>query len=108
RPHVVHAGGVVGDQGDPQPAGAHGGHRSVARPVMTRRLSLVFAHPDDDTFGLGGTIAMHRYDLDLQGILATSGEAGMMAHPSLATRENLGEGREGEARASDRALRVQR
>jgi LmbE family N-acetylglucosaminyl deacetylase len=74
---------------------------------MTRRLSLVFAHPDDDSFGVGGTIAKHRDDLELQVILATSGEAGMIADPSLATRENLGAVREEESRASYRALGVQ-
>ena len=73
---------------------------------MSRRLSLVFAHPDDDTFGLGGSIAKHRDDLRLQTILATSGEAGLIADPSLATRENLGEVREEESRASYRALGV--
>jgi LmbE family N-acetylglucosaminyl deacetylase len=75
--------------------------------VTRRRLSLVFAHPDDDSFGLGGTIALHRDDVDVQVILATSGEAGMIADPSLATRENLGEVREGESQASYRALGVE-
>jgi LmbE family N-acetylglucosaminyl deacetylase len=74
---------------------------------MTKRLSLVFAHPDDDSFGVGGTIAKHRDDLELQVILATSGEAGLIADPSLATRENLGQVREEESRASYRALGVQ-
>jgi len=74
---------------------------------VARRLSLVFAHPDDDTFGVGGTIAKHRDDLDLQVILATSGEAGIIADPSLATRENLGRVREEESRASYRALGVE-
>jgi LmbE family N-acetylglucosaminyl deacetylase len=74
---------------------------------MAHRLSLVFAHPDDDTFGVGGTIAKHRDDLDLQVILATSGEAGIIADPSLATRENLGRVREEESRASYRALGVE-
>jgi LmbE family N-acetylglucosaminyl deacetylase len=74
---------------------------------VARRLSLVFAHPDDDTFGVGGSIAKHRDDLDLQVILATSGEAGIIADPSLATRENLGQVREEESRASYRALGVE-
>ncbi|MFN2544048.1 MAG: PIG-L deacetylase family protein [Actinomycetota bacterium] len=74
---------------------------------MSPRLALVFAHPDDDTFGVGGTIAMHRDELELLVILATSGDAGMIADPSLATRENLGEVREEESRASYRALGVE-
>jgi LmbE family N-acetylglucosaminyl deacetylase len=74
---------------------------------VTKRLALVFAHPDDDSFGVGGTVAAHRDDLELLVVLATSGDAGLIADPSLATRENLGEVREEEARASYRALGVQ-
>ena len=72
-----------------------------------RKLSLVFAHPDDDTFGVAGSILEQGDELELQVILATSGEAGMIADPSLATRENLGSVREAESRASYRALGVE-
>jgi len=72
---------------------------------VTRRVALVFAHPDDDTFGLGGTLALHREDgLEVMTVLATSGEAGPIADPALASRENLGQVREGEARESYRVL----
>jgi LmbE family N-acetylglucosaminyl deacetylase len=71
-----------------------------------KRLAVVFAHPDDDSFGVAGSMALHRDDLELLVILATSGEAGMIADPSLATRENLGEVREEESRASYRAIGV--
>src|SRR5213593_1382451 len=71
------------------------------------RLAAVFAHPDDDTFGIGGTVALHRDDLDLLVVQATSGEAGLIADPSLATRENLGEVRDQESRASYAALGVE-
>ena len=74
---------------------------------MTKRLAMVFGHPDDDSFGVAGTIALHRDDIEVLCVLATSGEAGMIADPSLATRENLGEVREEESRASYRALGVQ-
>ena len=72
-----------------------------------RRLAVVFAHPDDDTFGVAGSVAMHRDELRLQVVMATSGEAGMIADPSLATRENLGAVREEESRSSYRALGVE-
>ena len=72
-----------------------------------RKLALVFAHPDDDTFGVGGSVAKHRDELELQVVLASSGEAGMIADPSLATRENLGKVREGECRASYGALGIE-
>jgi LmbE family N-acetylglucosaminyl deacetylase len=70
---------------------------------VTRRLAAVFAHPDDDTFGLAGTLALSPGDIEYTLVLATSGEAGPISDPSLASRENLAEVREGEARE---ALRV--
>ncbi len=71
---------------------------------MSRRLAGVFAHPDDDTFGIGGTVALRAGDLDVQSVLATSGEAGEIAPGTGATRANLGEVREGEARDAYAAL----
>lgn len=72
---------------------------------MTRRIACVFAHPDDDTYGVGGTLAIHAgEDLELTVILTTSGEAGRIYDPSLATRETLGAVREAEDRAAWRAL----
>jgi LmbE family N-acetylglucosaminyl deacetylase len=67
---------------------------------VTHRLAAVFAHPDDDAYGVGGTIALERDHLDLTVILATSGEAGQISDPSLATPENLGQVREAEERAA--------
>ena len=70
-----------------------------------RRVACVFAHPDDDTFGVGGSLALHaRDELELTVILATSGEAGRIADASLATRDELGMVREAEDLASWRAL----
>jgi LmbE family N-acetylglucosaminyl deacetylase len=60
------------------------------------RLAAVFAHPDDDTYGLGGTLAMNGDQIDYTLIVATSGEAGPISDPTLATRENLAEVRERE------------
>jgi LmbE family N-acetylglucosaminyl deacetylase len=68
---------------------------------MTRRLAAVFAHPDDDTYGVAGTVALHAESgIDVSVILATSGEAGRILDQSLATRQNLGAVREAEDRAS--------
>lgn len=69
-----------------------------------RRLAMVFAHPDDDTFGLGGTVALHAGDADVMSILATSGESGKIAPGSGATRATLGRVRESEGRAAHEAL----
>lgn len=75
---------------------------------MSSRLAAVFAHPDDDSFGVSGTAALHADDEDfeLAVILATSGEAGEIADASLATRENLARIREAEDRAAWAALGV--
>jgi LmbE family N-acetylglucosaminyl deacetylase len=70
---------------------------------VTYRLAAVFAHPDDDTFGLAGTLAMGRGDIEYTAIVATSGEAGQISDPSLATRENLAAVREGEEQEALRA-----
>jgi LmbE family N-acetylglucosaminyl deacetylase len=70
-----------------------------------RRVACVFAHPDDDTFGVGGSLALHANDeLQLTVIMATSGGAGRIADPSLATRETLASVREAEDVASWLAL----
>lgn len=76
---------------------------------MTRRLTAIFAHPDDDTYGIGGTAALAAADpgFELRVVLATSGEAGLIADESLATRENLGRVREAEDRGSWKALGVE-
>jgi mycothiol S-conjugate amidase len=59
----------------------------------------IFAHPDDETFGVAGTIrratnAGHPVAV----VCATRGEAGEIADPSLATKATLGAVREGELR----------
>jgi LmbE family N-acetylglucosaminyl deacetylase len=73
---------------------------------MLRGLAVVVAHPDDDTFGCAGTVALHAEDRDFRFVLvhATSGEAGEIADGSGATRETLGVVREEEDRRSWIAL----
>jgi len=72
---------------------------------VTIRVVGVFAHPDDDTYGIGGSLALHAgTDLELTVVMATSGDAGGIADPSLATRETLGAVREAEDLAAWRAL----
>jgi LmbE family N-acetylglucosaminyl deacetylase len=63
-----------------------------------RRLAAVFAHPDDDTYAVGGTLALHRGEIAYTLIAATSGEAGLISDPALATPENLASVREQEER----------
>lgn len=76
---------------------------SPARPPLD--LLFVLAHPDDETFGLGGLLAWahaqgHRTGL----VCATRGEAGAISDASLGTPETLGAVRELELRKAMRIL----
>ena len=74
---------------------------------MTRRLAAIFAHPDDDAFGVFGSIALHLDEgIEVLTVLATRGEAGPIADPSLATRDNLGRVREAETKIAYATLGV--
>ncbi len=59
-------------------------------------LMAIFAHPDDESFGTGGTLARYGADPKVRVVLvcATRGEAGEISDPKLATHERLGEVRE--------------
>jgi LmbE family N-acetylglucosaminyl deacetylase len=68
-------------------------------------ILAAFAHPDDETRFLGGTLAM----LAAKGarvhiLIATRGEGGEVGEPPLCSRENLGKVREGEMKCSADAL----
>lgn len=71
-------------------------------------LMAIFAHPDDESFGSGGTLARYGADPDVRVVLvcATRGEAGEISDPKLATPERLGEVREEELRCACRTLGV--
>jgi LmbE family N-acetylglucosaminyl deacetylase len=66
---------------------------------------VVFAHPDDESFTCGGSMA--RYALaghPVHIVCATRGEVGDISDPKLATKATLGEVREQELRSAARAL----
>jgi LmbE family N-acetylglucosaminyl deacetylase len=74
--------------------------------MSNRSMMLVLAHPDDETFGPGGTIIKYaRQGVRVSVIIATSGQAGRTAGLA-ATPEDLGRLREEEAREAARALGV--
>lgn len=75
---------------------------------MRKRILAIFAHPDDEAFGVGGTLARcaaegHAVEL----VSATRGEAGEISDDRLATAERLGEVREQELRCAAKALGIQ-
>jgi len=66
---------------------------------MAGGLLSIFAHPDDETFGVGGTMAHYRdRGVPVTVVSATRGEVGEIAPGTKATPETLGQVREQELR----------
>jgi LmbE family N-acetylglucosaminyl deacetylase len=64
-------------------------------------LVALFAHPDDEAFGTGGTLARYAAEgCDVYLVTATRGEAGQIAASGLATTANLPLVRERELRCA--------
>jgi len=69
-------------------------------------LMAVFAHPDDEAFSVGGTLAHYaRRGVKVVLVCATRGEAGKMTDPSM-TVTDLGKQREGELLVACEALGI--
>ena len=74
----------------------------------TLRLLAVFAHPDDETFRPGGTLALlARQSVRVEVLTFTHGEAGSCGDPALCAPEELSAVRERELRCACAALGVQ-
>jgi mycothiol S-conjugate amidase len=59
-----------------------------------RTLLTVLAHPDDESFGLGGTLARYAAEgVDVHIVIATDGAAGSVAEEWTGEREKLAEAR---------------
>lgn len=72
------------------------------------KLLAVFAHPDDETFRCGGTLALlARRGVCVQVLTATRGQAGSWGDPPLCTQDELPSVREQELRCSCAALGIQ-
>jgi N-acetyl-1-D-myo-inositol-2-amino-2-deoxy-alpha-D-glucopyranoside deacetylase len=66
-----------------------------------RSLLFCYAHPDDESFGTGGTMARYAAEgVRVSLVCATRGESGEISDPALATPENLGQVRENELRCA--------
>ena len=69
------------------------------------RILAFFAHPDDETVFVGGTLAfLAGRGAEIHYLCATRGEGGEMGNPPICTREELGKVREGELRCAIKAL----
>jgi LmbE family N-acetylglucosaminyl deacetylase len=72
------------------------------------KLLGIFAHPDDETFCAGGTLAKYAdRGAEAMVVSATRGEAGQIRDARAATRRTLGEAREQELQAACKVLGVQ-
>lgn len=70
-------------------------------------LLAIFAHPDDEAFGTGGTLSRYASEGKTVGLVcATRGEVGEISDPSFATPETLGAVREGELRCAAETMGV--
>jgi N-acetyl-1-D-myo-inositol-2-amino-2-deoxy-alpha-D-glucopyranoside deacetylase len=74
---------------------------------MALRLLAVLAHPDDETFGMGGTLAMYsRRNVETYLVCATRGEVGEMDERYLRGFNSIGERRESELRCAAQLLGI--
>ena len=78
--------------------------------VRTRKLLAVFAHPDDESFICGGTLAKYASEgVDITLVSATRGEMGRrMGNPPYLNRETMPFARERELQQACEALGIRR
>jgi LmbE family N-acetylglucosaminyl deacetylase len=76
-------------------------------PVSEQRILAVYAHPDDECYCSGGTLAKYSDEgAEIMVVAATKGDAGQINDTYRATRHTLGEVRASELRASCETLGV--
>jgi LmbE family N-acetylglucosaminyl deacetylase len=68
---------------------------------MTKTILSVLAHPDDESFGMGGTLALYaRKGYDVYYVCATRGEVGTVDPEHMHNYKSIGELREAELRCA--------
>lgn len=73
--------------------------------MSEKRLLAVFPHPDDETFRVGGTLALlAKRDVKVQVLTATRGQAGSCGQPPFCSQDELPAVREKELRCACHAL----
>jgi len=73
----------------------------VSKLQTKKRLLAVFAHPDDESFGIGGTLALYaREGVEVHLICATRGEAGTIPESMAKKADSVAVLREAELRCA--------
>lgn len=73
--------------------------------MKTTSILALFAHPDDETFRAGGSLALlAAHGIHVQTLTATRGEAGSPGTPPICTMDELPQVREQELRCACQAL----
>ena len=79
------------------------------KPQDQKRLLAVMAHPDDETFGMGGTLARYaREGVEVYLICATRGEVGEVDADRLEGYKSIGELREHELSCAAHVLGIKK
>jgi N-acetyl-1-D-myo-inositol-2-amino-2-deoxy-alpha-D-glucopyranoside deacetylase len=79
--------------------------RTEGEREKKQRLLAVLAHPDDETFGIGGTLALYAgQGVEVHLVCATRGEAGDMKSELLEGFNSIAERRESELRCAAEIL----
>src|SRR5687767_744689 len=74
---------------------------------MSYRLLFIYAHPDDESFGVAGIAKMHaERGTDVAIVTATRGDAGRAGEPPICSRAELPARREAELREAARILGI--
>lgn len=74
---------------------------------MSQTLLAVFAHPDDEAFGCGGTLARYASEgVRVHLVCATRGESGKITDPGIDSASDVAEVREAELRLACEALGI--
>jgi N-acetylglucosamine malate deacetylase 2 len=74
---------------------------------MHKRLLFIYAHPDDESFGVAGIAKLYAgQDADIALVTATRGDAGRAGEPAICSRDDLPGRREAELREAAAILEI--
>ncbi|MDO9545859.1 MAG: PIG-L family deacetylase [Pelolinea sp.] len=79
------------------------------KSYVGKKMLVVVAHPDDETFGMGGTLALYsRLGVEIHLICATRGEVGEIDPEKMEGFNSIGELREHELRCAADILKLRK